>query len=1323
MMLGGVVHAETWDGGGADNEYSTALNWNNDVIPTNNTGDINGVYTVERSVDITVQRTFVRGGATLNVTGGTHSDSKSGNTTRNFVGNDSVGTVNQSGGSWNIGHILLLGTGNSSGNGTYNLTGGDLTVSRGGNSYMGVSGGSSLEIGVGSATGLLDISGGSLATRIGVGIGSGGTFSVQGSGASSIGIGSNNSLDGDWNQAAGGTLRVGIDAGGVTKILIDDVDDDGGAYATFEAGSLLDVDFYNGMTNGGTWTVLEVEGTNIVDNGLAFAAGVDTNTWSFNIDNSGANGLLTVTAVGPSIGSTLISSIAELRQYAASNNVDVTMTPGTYWMTGDTEPHFVEFSGSNSTFNLSGVHIKVDTRELAGYGSSDVRMLNISGDNIEIDGLTLSMEKLAYNGTDSYGNPREYSADKRSQVVRITGSNITVKNCEFTSGGSYPYGYGDAFGKGSRPNTDGVTDSAWIAHKKQSGILFTGGASFCNFENVTLNMRSFGHGIFFQQGAHDLLFNGCQVLGDEMADSDDIIAHPEYQEWGHATYKMPIPADIRISKHEGGFRTYGNSEYETNGYNQYIENITLTNCVVKRMRNAVAMGAHAGDLKVYNMEIEECEMGYGSSAYGTTLYKNCKGDAVNGPLVYFQYGVDYPATYEVELTGDTPGHGTWPIALISGAGNKITLTSSAADGVYSDAAYVNTSQKWREWRHRPSYNIDELSTGNYGAATTGNFITNLTDQILVFGSNATENVECVSTGGVINKGSGNQYAGETLVSAPIIVEDTWSYPPNSTNVTWAQYSAGELILPTLPYTVWDGTAYLDDADSLGGSPDGDGGTTISNGTVEVAANLKLQGEDLQLFGAGSAGQGAVYSDGSPNNKTRLSSSSGTITLLGDASVGVGISGNELLMGAMTGTGSLTKIGPGTLTLEGGANSFDGSVIVSNGWVKARSNKVNNDLVIASGAGLKQNGSAGLNQGADNSTLLDGTIDINGRSATDTGAYSINIGWLTGSGLITATTTAATQTVNVISSTLDSVFDGSIAGTVTVNKNGAGTTLYLNGTCTHTAGTFVNAGWLGGTGTLNGEVTVASGAGIAPGSSVGTLTTGAQTWNDGAGLAVEISTTANDLLDVNGTLTLNGDSFLVRVAASDIGFNAQDEQSWMIVDANNIPDFSASEFTVDASAFEANNSLEGGTFSISKQGANLYLDFAPAPYTAQEEWRFEQFGTYDNTGDAADEADPDGDGLSNLLEYGVGLDPTVFNSNAVCVASLSADESRLAITFDRIADPLLTYQVEANTNLTAEGWSLIWSSTGSSNTVGSVTVEDTQQISGFMERFLRLKLMN
>ena len=51
---------------------------------------------------------------------------------------------------------------------------------------------------------------------------------------------------------------------------------------------------------------MEVENGDIVDNGLAFAPGVDTSIWSFSVDNSGANGKLVVTAAGEPFGYELI---------------------------------------------------------------------------------------------------------------------------------------------------------------------------------------------------------------------------------------------------------------------------------------------------------------------------------------------------------------------------------------------------------------------------------------------------------------------------------------------------------------------------------------------------------------------------------------------------------------------------------------------------------------------------------------------------------------------------------------------------------------------------------------------------------------------------------------------------------------------------------------------------------------------------------------------------------------------------------------------------------------------------------------------------------
>jgi len=304
LSISNSVYAATivWDNdlGGGDGMFGSATNWVGDTLPGGgDVADINGAFTVDRS-SITVDQSNINGGATLNISSGTFSDSRAGNTRRTFVGNSGDGTVNMSGGSWNIGHVLAVG---GAGDGVFNLSGGSLAVSRGGNSLagnpntFGGSNGGSITVGYGTGTGLFSVTGGALETRIGTEVGDNGTFQVLGSAASSIGIGSSGSLDGHWWQDAGGILSIGIDGGGVTPIFIDDSGSGTtDPYVHFVSGSILDLSFSGTAPERGSWTILELEGQDIDDQGLILSAlSAADPFWSFSVDNSGANGLLIAT--------------------------------------------------------------------------------------------------------------------------------------------------------------------------------------------------------------------------------------------------------------------------------------------------------------------------------------------------------------------------------------------------------------------------------------------------------------------------------------------------------------------------------------------------------------------------------------------------------------------------------------------------------------------------------------------------------------------------------------------------------------------------------------------------------------------------------------------------------------------------------------------------------------------------------------------------------------------------------------------------------------------------------------------------------------------
>lgn len=131
--------------------------------------------------------------------------------------------------------------------------------------------------------GSLYISDGTFQSRMGVSVGTNGTFEVAGSAIDEVGVGSYSSLNGNWQQDSNGVLKVGIDAGGLTPILIDDKDfdgPDGFSVATFEDGALLEPYFIDGSQTG-KWTVMTVDGS-ITDLGLTLDNGGDTN-WSFNV--------------------------------------------------------------------------------------------------------------------------------------------------------------------------------------------------------------------------------------------------------------------------------------------------------------------------------------------------------------------------------------------------------------------------------------------------------------------------------------------------------------------------------------------------------------------------------------------------------------------------------------------------------------------------------------------------------------------------------------------------------------------------------------------------------------------------------------------------------------------------------------------------------------------------------------------------------------------------------------------------------------------------------------------------------------------------------
>ena len=101
--------------------------------------------------------------------------------------------------------------------------------------------------------------------------------------------------------------------------------------------------------------------------------------------------------------------------------------------------------------------------------------------------------------------------------------------------------------------------------------------------------------------------------------------------------------------------------------------------------------------------------------------------------------------------------------------------------------------------------------------------------------------------------------------------------------------------------------------------------------------------------------------------------------------------------------------------------------------------------------------------------------------------------------------------------------------------------------------------------------------------------------------------------------------------------------------------------------------------------------------AIEAWRIANFRTAQNSGTAADTFDADKDGLDNLLEYATGQDPNSASSDpAISSALSSSNPDEIDISFNRIADPTLSYELQRSTDLSGSSWVPVVSLTGQAN---------------------------
>ncbi|MBL9183247.1 MAG: autotransporter-associated beta strand repeat-containing protein [Verrucomicrobiaceae bacterium] len=471
------------------------------------------------------------------------------------------------------------------------------------------------------------------------------------------------------------------------------------------------------------------------------------------------------------------------------------------------------------------------------------------------------------------------------------------------------------------------------------------------------------------------------------------------------------------------------------------------------------------------------------------------------------------------------------------------------------------------------------------------------------------------------------------------------------------------------------------------------GTTISAGTLQLGNG----------GATGSPGTGAIVNNGSILVNRDTSAALTLVAISGSGSY-TQTNGN-IVFNAVNSFAGPSVINGGTLQLNagGGAGGLRGTVTVNAGATIRSTNTDTFGYVVGQKVNvLNINGGTVEHTTVNNLTLSSVAITMNGGILQATGVGAAARLDFFGGGT-SLTTDAAATTTSIVNgqinlrqnNTLFTVNDGSaaidlaITGPITNSVFGEGNnalikagtgTLALNGTSTYTGPTTLNAGTLVLAGSLASPVTT-NAAILAP---QGTPSTSSSLMQTSAAtlrhrINGPVAGTDYDRLTVGGTVTLAGALDIIATPALSIG------TSFTLINKTSAGAVSG---TFTGLAEGATFTEDGNLFQITYQGGdgNDVVLTAISAFTPIESWRNSHFGSAANTGNAADNADFDGDGLANLLEYGLGTNPTTRTTHTPPLQRAANEFTLDFTTSDTATD--VTVAVESNTDL-----SPTWSSAG------------------------------
>ena len=449
--------------------------------------------------------------------------------------------------------------------------------------------------------------------------------------------------------------------------------------------------------------------------------------------------LLLTTLFFQSFGQITVSSIDELIPYLSQDSVEVKLTPGTYTITEqdvvdrvygayetiDTKTCYTlfKFSGNGSTYDFTDVTINVDAKVFKSVGNYTFWEIRLHGNDNTLKNLTLI----------DVGTTADAPKKTANNIV-MDGKNNVVEGFDVQSTGSYPYGYGDIFGKGGGPI---------INHRKHSAILIRGESN--TLRNTKLVHKAYGHCVFFQ-AANNPTVEGCYIQG-EMRTSDDMLTEEGTgtigDEKGFMTvWDYKLPPGFMVALCEAGIRAYnaGITIVDGDTISRGSSNVTVKNTTVKNTRTACTLVHATGTQHIEGITSIGNENGF---SIGKGQMINCKSDAAYGSAFSGENGV----TGDVTIIAPENGYYNGSKAFANMSGGTVTLRTETTD-LPADM-YVKMGT-FRSFRHQPGsklmYQLDTIFSG----ATVYNH-TSITVEL----AEGASNNDIHTCGEVIDYGSGN----------------------------------------------------------------------------------------------------------------------------------------------------------------------------------------------------------------------------------------------------------------------------------------------------------------------------------------------------------------------------------------------------------------------------------------------------------------------------------------------------------------------------------------------------------------------------------------